>query len=89
MQQLEIIHLRSSGEPPEALAERIRSSLRSAGDREVMTLYRRHGVETDLAIHLRRSAKAGVTRPSQLALQLAAELRQYGLVEHSLWQELR
>ena len=88
MIQLEIIHLRSSGEPVESLAELISASIREGGE-EVSTLklYRCHGLETDLAVHVCRHGTAGGEGPSDLALRLASELRAYGLVEHTVWEE--
>lgn len=90
MKRLEIIHLRSSGEALDSLRDRIRDSIGTEGEeREVVTLYRCQGLETDLAVHL---LDAGATRnrgPSDLALRLASALRAYGLVEHTLWEELR
>ncbi len=87
MSRLEIIHLRSSGEPLAALGERIRESIRTQGEStEVVTLYRRQGLETDLAVHLRHLGGAG-DGPSALGLRLASALRSWGLVEHTLWQE--
>ena len=51
MRQVEIIHLRSSSESVEALSEQIRESVREAeSDIEAVTLYRRRGLETDMAI---------------------------------------
>jgi hypothetical protein len=80
---LEIIHLRSSGEPIEALTDSIRESIRSEGrGSEGATLYRRHGLDTDVAIHIRGD------RPSALAAHLTLALREYGLVEHSVWEEI-
>ena len=89
MIRLEIIHVRSSGEPVESLTELISASIRESGE-EVSTLelYRRHGLETDLAVHVRRHGTAGGEGPSDLALRLASELRAYGLVEHTVWEEL-
>ena len=86
MSHLEIIHLRSSGEPLESLGQRIRESL-GAGDVEV-TLYRRDGLETDVAVHIRSRGAPESGGPSALGLQLAAALRALGLVEHTLWHEL-
>ena len=89
MTRLEIIHLRSSGEPIEALVDGINKSLgEGAEDASTLTLYRSHGLGTDLAVHVLHTgaAEAG---PSALALRLASELRAYGLVEHTLWEELR
>ena len=90
MNALEIIHLRASGEPLDALGREIRDSVAAeAGGAEVVTLYRRHGLETDLAVHVRRQDAAEPPRPSRLALSLASSLRAYGLVEHTLWIESR
>ncbi len=90
MIQLEIIHLRSSGEPIESLTERIKESIREGGkEASTLTLYRRHGLETDLAVHILSPDVAIKTGPSDLALRLASELRAYGLVEHTVWEELR
>ncbi len=88
MCQLEIIHLRSSGEPLESLGRRIRESLAAEDERWQVTLYRRQGLETDVTVHIRHP-EAGGDGPSPLGLQLASSLKALGLVEHTLWQELR
>ena len=89
MTRLEIIHLRSSGEPIESLTERINRSIRVGdGEATTLTVYRRHGLDTDLAVHILRSDVAVDRGPSDLALRLASELRTYGLVEHTVWEEL-
>ena len=90
MKRLEIIHLRSSGRPLEPLGDRIRESIRSGGEGSaVVTLYRRHELETDLAVHVCHHGEPQEPGPSDLALKLASALRAYGLVEHTLWEELR
>ena len=90
MIRLEIIHLRSSGEPVEALTRLISESIREGTEEaSTLTLYRRHGLETDIAVHVRRHGTAGGEGPSDLALRLASELRAYGLVEHTVWEELK
>ena len=90
MSRLEIIHLRSSSEPIETLTERINRSIRDGGEEtSTLKLYRRHGLETDLAVHISRPDVAIKTGPSDLALRLASELRDYGLVEHTVWEELK
>ena len=89
MSRLEIIHLRSSGEPLESLGRRIRESLGSGREDVEVTLYRRDGLETDVAVHLRHPEASGKAGPSRLGLRLASALRALGLVEHTLWQELR
>ena len=89
MRQLEVIHLRSSGQSAETLSEQIRRSIRAAetGTR-VVTVYRRKGLETDVAIHISHPEEVGADMRSSLGLRLASELKAYGLVEHTLWEEL-
>ena len=88
MNALEIIHLRSSSEPIESLADRIRESLWDKGRNEgVFTIYRRDGLATDLAVHIRHPDDGGEL-PSLLGLHLVTSLAAYGLVEHSVWKEM-
>jgi len=89
MSILEIIHLRSSIEPIGALTDQIRESIWAEGHgTDVVTLYRRHGLETDIAVHIRYSGEADGARSSALAFHLAQALKAYGLVEHSVWEEM-
>lgn len=88
MKRLEVILLRSPGEELESLCDRIRVSIPRGADQEVeVTLYRRSGLDTDLAVHI-HDASGPASEPSSLALRLANELRAHGLVEHHLWQEI-
>ena len=94
MSRLEIIHLRSSGVPLESLGHRIRESLATEGKNAEVTLYRRDGLETDIAVHLQHPVPPEKNGPgknglSGLGLQLASSLRVFGLVEHTLWEELK
>ncbi len=90
MKTLEIIHLRSSGEPPDSLSDRIRESIWATGEQtEVVTIFRRNGLETDLAVHIHHSGAPGADVPSRLGLQLVSSLALFGLVEHSVWEELK
>ena len=89
MNTVEIVHLRSSGEPLESLAERIRESLWEDGSKgDVVTIYRRHGLDTDIAIHIRHCRPNGGNGPSTLAFNLANSLRSFGIVEHAVWEEM-
>lgn len=89
MSILEIIHLRSSIEPIDALTDRIRESIWAEGHgTDVVTLYRRHRLETDVAIHIRHGGENGNRTSSALAIHLAHALKAYGLVEHSVWEEM-
>ena len=90
MTWLEIIHLRSSGEPIAVLTGSIQDSIAAAGgDKPILTLYRRQGLATDLAVHVLHADTSAEAEPSDFGLRLASELRAYGLVEHTIWEELR
>jgi len=90
MKRLEIIHLRSSGEPIESLSDQIRESIWALGEQaEVVTLFRRNGLETDLAVHIHHLEAPGREGPSRLGLQLVSSLASFGLVRHTLWEELK
>ena len=90
MSQLEIIHLRTAGSSFETLVEQIReaivSKVEGAG---VVTIYRCNGLDTDVAVHINHH-RSGEKRacPSALGLHLASALSAYGLVEHTLWEDL-
>jgi hypothetical protein len=89
MKQLEIIHLRLSGESAETLRDQIRDSIRAAATgTRVVTLYRRKGLETDVAIHINHPEGLGPDAKSCLGVRLASALKAYGLVEHTLWEEM-
>ena len=89
MTTVEIVHLRSSSEPAEALAERIKESIWTDGSKEeTVTVFRRNGVETDIAIHIRHRHSIEGNGASTLAFSLANALRTFGIVEHTVWEEM-
>jgi len=90
MKWLEIITLRSSDMGNRAtvaevskLAAEEKGSDRSPG----IKIYRHASLETDVSIHLIHESEQGDLRPSILGQQLAAALKELGLVNHSLWVE--
>ncbi|MHC4250331.1 MAG: hypothetical protein ACYS9X_14480 [Planctomycetota bacterium] len=86
---LEIVHLRSPACPIEHLSEHIAMSIEAGHvGAEVVTLYRRDSLETDLAVHIRRDGESGEGGASALGLLLASELKTHGLVAHTVWREL-
>ena len=88
MRTLEIIHLRSASDPVDSLCKRIKKSIYDKNyGTPIAVIYRRPQLETDLAIHIQSDPGSSATA-HQIALQLASELRAYGLVEHTLWEEL-
>jgi len=89
MSQLEIIHLCAPGESAEVLGRQIKESIMPPqGDAETVVLYRRRGLDTDLVVHVHHRAATQDEGPSTLGLRLASALRGYGLVEHTLSEEL-
>jgi N-methylhydantoinase B/oxoprolinase/acetone carboxylase alpha subunit len=88
MRWLEIIHLRLAGKNPGALVDAIRKTVDSGTDSMEVRIYRHAKLETDLIVHLHRNAAGGTENTSDLGARLASVLREYGMVEHSVWQEL-
>ena len=89
MKLLEIIHLRWSGEPIEALSRQITDSIPVGNvDAGIVSMYRRNGLVTDVAIHIQHHNADGEREPCALALHLANALREFGLVEHTVWEEM-
>ena len=88
MKMLETIHLRSHGEPIESLINQILQSVEGKlRENKVVTLYRRTGLKTDIAVHIqcRESKEEG---PSEIGIQLASALKTFGLVKHTIWEEM-
>ena len=89
MKTLEIIHLQSGTGSMASLSDRIRESLQGADGRsQIVTIYRRDGLANDLAIHLQHTGRSTAVKPTELGLRLAAALREYGIVEYTLWREM-
>lgn len=89
MNTVEIIHLRSTGESIQTLADRIKESIWMDGSiDETVTVFRRDGLETDIAIHIRHRDSKNGNGASTLAFNLANALRTFGIVEHTVWEEL-
>ncbi len=89
MNTLEIVHLRSSGESLETLNDLIKESIWADGScTEAVTVYRRSGLGTDIAVHIRHHQREGGSSPYALACQLTAALGNYGIVEHTVWEEM-
>ena len=88
MKRLELILLRAPGEALEPLCSRIRESIAGGGNHDAeLTLYRRRGLDTDLAVHL-HGAGLSPAELSNLSRRIASELKAWSLVEHSSWEEI-
>ncbi|MDJ0784144.1 MAG: hypothetical protein QNJ22_19415 [Desulfosarcinaceae bacterium] len=51
-------------------------------------LLQRASIATDLCVHLQHDTPLADATGSRLGLRLAAEMRAFGLVHHSVWSEL-
>jgi hypothetical protein len=88
MRVLEIVHLRSGSARIDGMVEGIRASMgQTVHGPPAVHLFRRHGLETDLSIHIQADASDS-GQAHAIALKLASELRAYGLVDHTRWEEL-
>ncbi len=85
MKRLEIIHLRLAGNYPADLTARIHRSAAARQSAIDIEIYRQEGVIDDLSVHLRHRDNDEVL-PSALGLSLAAALKEYGMVDHSIWR---
>ena len=87
MKRLEIIQLRLAGSLPDGLIEEIRQSAASEKQPTSVSIYHRANVENDIAIHLHQEVPESDNQASNLGLRLAAALREYGMVEHTVWRD--
>ncbi len=89
MKIVEIIHVRLTAGNPQNLSESIKKSVGPRSTEEVFTIYRRDKLKTDLAVHIHRKGGDEEKGPSQFGLRLASALKDYGLVEHTIWKEMK
>ncbi|MFC1888254.1 hypothetical protein ACFL4G_00720 [Thermodesulfobacteriota bacterium] len=90
MRWIEIINLRSASVPRESIEQKLPGSTAEVKLSEslmAIQVYRHATLDTDLSVHLLFESPGPETRPSALGQQLVALLREYGLVNHSIWVE--
>jgi hypothetical protein len=91
MKWLEIIELRSVGSNRELLESQLQK-LSNEADREIkgqaIMIYSRVMIDTDFSIHLFHDSKKVESSGSPLGLRLASALKEFGLVNHSIWIEM-
>jgi hypothetical protein len=88
MKTLEALHLRLAGEERGTLVDLIRRCVETDEPSIDVRIFGHATLATDLVVHLHREAPARATRTSDLGVRLAALLRNYGMVEHSVWSRL-
>jgi hypothetical protein len=87
MKHLEIIRLRMSGKVPAKLIEDIRNSCSGEKQGCSVRIYYNASFLSDLAVHIHLETDSNGSVYSDLGLRLTAALREYGMIEHSVWIE--
>ena len=91
MKWLEIIELRTVGSDRELLESHLQELIQQV-DKETqmqsIKTYRRVMLDTDLSFHLFHDSKNVERNGSPLGLRLASSLKEFGLVNHSVWTEM-
>ena len=91
MKWLEIIELRSVGRDREVLEPQLQTLMNKVEKetkKQAIKSYRRVMIDTDFSIHLVHDSKKVENSGSPLGLRLASALREFGLVNHSIWIEM-
>jgi hypothetical protein len=57
--------------------------------RQVIMAFSRVSIDTDFSIHIFHDSKKIENSGSRLGLRLAAALKEFGLVHHSIWREMK
>ena len=88
MKWLEVIKLRSAGGSL-GLLEELLLPISGSNQRGLveMKTYRHAALETDLSVHLHWNSEMPEPTGSALGLRLAQALKEFGLVDHSVWVE--
>ena len=91
MKWLEMIELRSvecHRELLESQLQQLMHDMNKETDAQAIKIYRRIMLETDLSIHLFHNSKNVERNGSSLGLRLASSLKEFGVVNHSVWTEM-
>jgi hypothetical protein len=76
-----------TGQHPETLIKEIRDSLAHRYPDTTIRLYQHAAVETDLAVHIHIAGTPANPVVTELGARFASGLREYGMVEHTVWIE--
>lgn len=90
MKWLEIIELRSVGHRLKIVEPELRNlieQINKKSSEKKITVYSRFEVNSDFSIHLLHDSKKIESSGSVLGLNLVAVLKEFGLINHSIWVE--
>jgi len=91
MEWLEIIELRSAGGNSKLLESQMQklvNDVYEGAKKNAVRAYCRLMIDTDFSIHLFHDSKKVEKSGSPLGLRLASTLKEFGLVNHSIWIEM-
>jgi hypothetical protein len=89
---LEIIEIRTGSNNSEKLERALESLIESFSDGQnqgKIRIYRCYAVHSDFSIHLLHKSKKPDTSGSELGHHLAASLKEFGLLNHQVWHEMK
>ena len=91
MKRLEVIELRSLNITQSELMTYIKKFLNDINSPEVekIQIYYSLNLDTDFSIHIFFNSDENNVRENLLGVQLVNELKQFGLVFHGIWIELK
>ncbi len=89
MKWLEIIELRSGNSDLESQLEKIVNEVEDEINKQAIKAYSRVQIDTDFSIHLFHDSEKVENSGSQLGLRLASALKEFGMVNHSIWIEMQ
>ena len=89
MKWLEIIELRSGNSDLESQLEKIVNEVEDEINKQAIKAYSRVQIDTDFSIHLFHDSEINEFGRSPLGLRIASSLKEFGLVNHSIWIEMR
>ena len=91
MKWLEIIELRSAGSNRKMLESQLQNFINEVNreaKQQAIKVYSRVIVDTDFSIHLYHNTDKIEKNGSPLGVRLASALKEFGLVNHSVWIEM-
>ena len=91
MNWLEVIHFRANEHKTERLEQIVQHLIDEAKQDAVrgkIIIYRHTLVDSDLSIHLHSNSKTALRNGSEIGLRIASALKEFGMVNHSVWSEV-
>jgi hypothetical protein len=89
MEWLEIIEIRSTQRNLKALEyklKELKAGVNKSADRTSITIYRHIAVDSDYSIHLYHDSEEANINGSPLGVNCVSALKEFGLINHSVWE---